>query len=439
MARPAVLSRYLKAMLSNVIHAGGKSPVTSGIQIILPKNIIFHGVYMIVTQNVTNMIHTNNRKNIVYVYTFYLTIILTTLLVGCTMDNEKKALDGNLKQLFEHPAELSKKSSYSNIVVNQRLVKNYHIDNEKYQNFHFENSDVHGLFIENATLSNSSFKSVSYADIFFSNSTLTNVTFENINFIDAIFTGAKLVNVTFKNCKIIDSLFSDIKGKVTYMNTEIDSVKFRDSRAALKFINSKIHNTTNPRIKIFNALKDGTSIDMFDTTLTDATVSGTLTHFKAKGGAIIDTGLGDTISDVILDDVTLDMSMGGTINNLRVVNSTIKRLAIGENINTVNISDCKMANVIAMISTKIDNVNLEDCSMKQFLPIKSQLRHFSLRDSNITMADFHNSYFHDFDVSNVVFNEINIEDTLAANTNINKLRFSGDHTVKDTGSNIKLH
>ena len=167
------------------------------------------------------------------------------------MNTDKKLLDGELNALFEAPDKLSTYSQQHTVLVKNRLVKEYTLDNNKYSQFNFENSDVHGLFIEDATLTNSTFVNGNYAGLIMAKSTLTNVSFENIAFIDAVFNGTTLINVTFKNCKIIDSVFVNSKGKVTFIDSELDSVDFHEAQAAITLINSRVHNTTNPRNQTF--------------------------------------------------------------------------------------------------------------------------------------------------------------------------------------------
>ena len=379
--------------------------------------------------------HENSIKCIVF---FIFILINLILLTGCDINMAKKPLTEKLKTLFDNPEKLSTFSKTEPVIVKNRLVKDYNINKQSYSNFQFTDTDVHGLFIENATMTNATFKGGDYAGLFFSDSRLTNVTFENITFSDAVFSSATLVDVTFKNCNIIDSLFMKTKGKVTFIDSDLDSVDFHEAQAAITLINSKVHSTFNPRIQTFTNQQPGASIDMTDTTLNDVKVGGTLTHFKATGGEIIDTVIGNKIKTVQFDNVSIDLAMVGSIGDLTVSNSTLTRFAIGEmKINSITIDDCQPSELLSLTDGNYASLTIQNCAITTFKPWSITANELYITDSEFQNTIMSDSKINQLTLKNVTFENGKFDNAMAKESDLSGVKLGGGE-FNMAGSNIPL-
>ena len=183
------------------------------------------------------------------------------------------------------------------------------------------------------------------------------------------------------------------------------------------------------------------AITLKDSRLIGAYITGTLTHFIVNGGEIRDTGLGDKLSiqHVQLDHAKLDIAMGGTIQDVVVSHSDIVKFAIDETVQHLSISDCEPSALIAIMSAKIDDVSISNCDVQELKPSNSQIGSFTLKNAKIGRFDIHNSTFNELSLNNIELLNANLEHAMAKTTTPSSIRFTPGGSIKDTGSNIKLH
>jgi uncharacterized protein YjbI with pentapeptide repeats len=363
---------------------------------------------------------------------------VSILLGACAMAaNDKPELTGEKEDLLKNKAALSAHTQPINI--SGKTLTKFHIDEHDVQNLHIRDSDLIKYAHRRSKITNSSYSNVNFNIASFTDSTLTHVTFENSTFKEVGFIDSSLIGVTFINCIFNNSKFSGLKGKAIFINSTLNAPDFMENEAVLEFDNSTITNASNPRVNMFDMQKLPAAITLKDSQLYGAKVDGALTSIKISGGSIIKTGIGGTIGSLEIDHAKLDFSTSGNFKTITVSNADIERFAFGDTIDHATITDCQRADDIALISAKINTLNIDRCDINTFEPLNSTLVHFDIRNSQVNDMDLHQATIQDFLLNNVSFTKVNIEHAQAAQQHFTNVRISSDGSLKDSGSNIKLH
>ncbi|MEJ2452163.1 MAG: pentapeptide repeat-containing protein, partial [Gammaproteobacteria bacterium] len=369
---------------------------------------------------------------------FFLLILTLILIMSCNMTDTKKPLASKWDALFKNPKQLEQASKSERVVIKNALIKTYNISDITLANAVFENNDFVDFVMKRGHYSNLLFKGGSIYDAGFADSTLINVTFEGVTIEDVDFISATLQNVTFKNCKIARARIRNLKkSQVTFINTQVLDSEFFDSEVIFKAEHSSF-DLAQAQYGTFENMQPGSSIELIDTSLHDANVGGTLSSFKAKGGSIIEVGIGDNIKAVVLDDVKLNASLEGNIESVTIQNSELESLAIAKNSNDVLIEDCKISNILSMIDGKYTSLSINNCNLNLFEPWSITANHLVISNSrfiNTTMSD---SKVNHLIMNNVVFENAKFDNAIAKDSKINNVKLAEGGEFNLSGTNIPL-
>ena len=359
----------------------------------------------------------------------------------------KTEISGKNAELIKNPIQLEDYVKGKPFVVKNKIIKGADFDHRHIQNFDIEGSQITQYWNRYGTFSNSIFKDSSIDTGSFTESTITNVTYENVTFTDVGFIDTTMVNVTFKNCTFNESKFSGLKGKAKFIHSTLNAPDFYENEAILEFDNSTISNASNPRVSGFDMQKLPAAIYLKDSKLLGSSTSGpirvggNLTAFKANGGSIVNVGLGDSIKEVDLRHTSLDISTGGNIENLLIEQSQIIRLGIGDTrINQITISDCQApVNLLSLIDGKFHHLDITNCTIHKFEPWSASGAIVDIRNSTLIDSNFQDAKLGELTLNNVTVGNINLTNAQAGHVNTNKVSFTPNSQLKDSGSNIKLH
>ncbi len=352
------------------------------------------------------------------------------------MSSLKPELTGKTADLLKDKTALETYNQPINI-KNKTLTK-FHIDEHDVKNLHINNSILKKYAHRKSKIQNSSYIKTDFQAASFSDSTLINVSFEDSTFSKVGFIDTTFIDVTFKNCKFQGNKFLGIKGKVTFIDSDLDSVDFHEAQAAITLINSKVHNTFNPRLQTFTNQKVGASIDMTDTTLYDLQIGGTLTHVKVQGGAITKVGIGDNIKEVVFDNVRLEMSMGGVVDTLTIRDSLSNRMGIGEmKINNLIIEDCQPTFSLSLTDGQYNAINIDNCNMESFKPWSITANQLHISDSTFQNTIMSDSKINHLTLKNVTFENGKFDNAMAKETELSGVKLGGGE-FNMAGSNIPL-
>ena len=371
--------------------------------------------------------------------------ILFFLLSGCDM--KKQPLSGQQAELFADPAKLSSFSQTKQVKVTNRHLEENDLDKHNYANFVFDDVEADRFFVQYAKLTNSTFKNSVFNIASFSRSTLTNVTFDNITFNDSAFIESTLVDVKFQNCTFNGTKFLGLKGQAKFINSTLNAPDFLEAQAILEFDNSTITNASDPRVSGFDMQKLPAAIYLKDSKLLGESTSGpirvggTLTAFKATGGSIINVGIGDNIKDVELSHAILDVSINGHVDNLSVESSQISRLAVGDTqFKHISISSCHQpVRLLSFIDGNFNDLTIDQCTIQKFEPWAAHGANLDIRNSTLIDSNFQDAKLGELTLNNVTVGNINLTNAQAGHVNTNKVSFTPNSQLKDSGSNIKLH
>ncbi len=354
------------------------------------------------------------------------------------MSSLRPTITGKNAELIKNPETLENHVKTDTLTIKNKTVNGADFDDRNLQNILISNSTLIQYWHRNGSLLNSSFENVDFDVGSFTKSTLTNVTFENADLTDIGFIGTTFIDVTFKNCKFQGNKFLGIKGKVTFIDSDLDSVDFHEAQAAITLINSKVHNTFNPRLQTFTNQQVGASIDMTDTTLYDLQIGGTLTHVKARGGAITKVGIGDNIKEVVFDNVRLEMSMGGVVDTLIIRDSLSNRMGIGEmKINNLIIEDCQPTFSLSLTDGQYNAISIDNCNMESFKPWSITANQLHISDSNFQNTIMSDSKINHLTLKNVTFENGKFDNAMAKESDLSGVKLGGGE-FNMAGSNIPL-
>ena len=359
--------------------------------------------------------------------------------------NTKPELTGEKAELLRNKQALESHSQPINI--SGKTLTKFHIDEHNVKNLHIKNSDLIKYAHRRSHISNSSYTGIKFDIASFSDSTLTNVTFEDSTFNEVGFIDTTMVNVTFKNCTFNDSKFSGLKGQATFINSTLNAPDFYEAQAILEFDNSTITNASDPRVSGFDMQKLPAAIYLKDSKLLGESTSGpirvggTLTAFKATGGSIINVGIGDNIKDVELSHAILDVSINGHVDNLSVESSQISRLAVGDTqFKHISISSCHQpVRLLSFIDGNFNDLTIDQCTIQKFEPWAAHGANLDIRNSTLIDSNFQDAKLGELTLNNVTVGNINLTNAQAGHVNTNKVSFTPNSQLKDSGSNIKLH
>ena len=385
----------------------------------------------------------HNYEKTLCVRQFLFLTILAFSTGACDLTT-KPELTGEKAELLKNKQALA--SHTAPITISGRTLTKFHIDENNVQNLHIKNSDLIKYAHRRSHIANSTFMGVKFDIASFSDSTLTNVTFEDSTFNEVGFIDTTMVNVTFKNCTFNDNKFSGLKGQAKFINSTLNAPDFYESQAILDFENSTITNKTNPHVNVFDVQKLPAAIYLKESHILGESTSGpiivggTLAAFKATGGSLMNVGMGDNIKDVVFSHMKLAMSMRGNYDSITIDHSQFVRFGIGDTINHLSVSDCVPSHRFALGSgTKVQTLSLSQCELQEFAPHRSLITSMDIRNTSLGLFDLQSTKLKDITLNAVRLTQADLTNAQAEHVTVDNIVLNPGGSVKDTGSNIKLH